>query len=58
MHKGLIKYIKVNGITPMTVYVQSTYPKLFVIRKQQLQCGGRTYYSSCSRTREEKDKSL
>jgi len=36
MRKGLIKYIKVNGITPMITYVQTTHPKLFALKKQQL----------------------
>ncbi len=36
MHKGLIKYNKVNGITPMTIHVQTTHLKLFVLKKQQL----------------------
>jgi hypothetical protein len=36
LHKGLIKYSKVNGITPMTIHVQIAHPRLFVQRKQQL----------------------
>jgi len=32
--KGLIKYNKVSGITPMTMHVQITYSKLFALRKQ------------------------
>jgi hypothetical protein len=27
---------KVNGITPMTIHVQTAHPSLFVQRKQQL----------------------
>lgn len=34
MWKGLIKYNKVNGITPMTTQLQITHPKLFALRKQ------------------------
>ncbi len=34
--KGLIKYNKVNGITPMTMHVQISHSKLFALRKQQL----------------------
>jgi hypothetical protein len=34
--KGLIKYNKVNGITPMIMNVQITCLKLFALRKQQL----------------------
>ncbi len=33
--KGLIKYNKVNGITPMIMHVQITHLKLFALRKQQ-----------------------
>jgi hypothetical protein len=36
LHKGLIKYSKVNGIIPMTIHVQTAHPRLFVQRKQQL----------------------
>jgi hypothetical protein len=32
--KGLIKYNKVNGITPMIMHVQITCLKLFALRKQ------------------------
>jgi len=35
MHKGLINYNKVDGINPMSIYVQITHLKLFVMRKQQ-----------------------
>ncbi len=31
---GLIKYNKVNGITPMTIHVQTAHPRLFVQKKQ------------------------
>ncbi len=34
MHKGLIKYNKVDGINPMSIYVQIAHSKLFVMRKQ------------------------
>ncbi len=34
LHKGLIKYSKVNGITPMTIHLQIAHPRLFVQRKQ------------------------
>jgi hypothetical protein len=34
--QGLVKYRKVNGITPMTTHVQTKHPKLFALRKQQL----------------------
>jgi hypothetical protein len=32
--KGLIKYNKVHGITPMTTHVQTTHLKLFAMKKQ------------------------
>jgi hypothetical protein len=31
--KGLIKYIKVNDIIPMTIHVQIAHPRLFAQRK-------------------------
>jgi hypothetical protein len=34
LHKGLITYNKVNGITSMTTHVQITHAKLFDLRKQ------------------------
>lgn len=34
LHKGLIKYNKVNGIIPMNTHVQTTHSELFVQRKQ------------------------
>jgi hypothetical protein len=34
LYKGLIKYNMVNGITPMTIHVQTTHPRLFAQRKQ------------------------
>jgi hypothetical protein len=34
MHKGLIKYNKVDGINPMSIYVQIAHMKLFAMRKQ------------------------
>jgi hypothetical protein len=34
MHKGLIKYNKVNGIIPMTTHVQTKHLKLFALNKQ------------------------
>jgi hypothetical protein len=34
MHKGLIKYNKIDGINPMSIYVQIAHLKLFVTRKQ------------------------
>ncbi len=34
LHKGLITYNKVNGITPMITHVQIAHPKLFALRKQ------------------------
>jgi hypothetical protein len=33
LQKGLIKYGKINGITPMKTHVESTHPKLVVRRK-------------------------
>jgi hypothetical protein len=33
MHKCLIKYIKINGRTHMIIHVQTTHPKLFVMKK-------------------------
>ncbi len=42
MQKCFIKYIKVNGITPMITYVQTTHPKLFALRKQQLNVVAKT----------------
>ncbi len=30
VYKGLIKYNKTNGITPMTTHVQTAHPRLFV----------------------------
>jgi hypothetical protein len=35
MHKGLIKYNKVDGINPMSIYVQIAHLKLLVMRKQR-----------------------
>ncbi len=35
MHKGLIKYNKVDGINLMNIYVQIAHPKLFAMKKQQ-----------------------
>jgi hypothetical protein len=34
IYKGLIKYIKTNGITPMKTHVEITHPKLWVHKKQ------------------------
>ncbi len=31
--KGLIKYSKINGITPMIIHVQTAHPRLFAERK-------------------------
>jgi hypothetical protein len=36
LHKGLIKYNKVNGLILMIIHVQIANPKLFGLRKQQL----------------------
>ncbi len=33
LKKGLIKYNKINGITPMKIYVGSTHPKLVASKK-------------------------
>jgi hypothetical protein len=33
-HKGLIKYNKINGTTPMSIHVKTTHSKLFVKKKQ------------------------
>jgi hypothetical protein len=35
--KGIIKYNKVHGITPMTTHVQTTHLKLFALRKQLIE---------------------
>lgn len=35
LHKGLIKYNKVNGINPMTTHVQIAHLKLFTLKKQK-----------------------
>jgi hypothetical protein len=34
LRTGIIKYSKVNGITPMIIHVQTTHPRLFMQRKQ------------------------
>ncbi len=34
MLKGLIKYSNINGMTSMTIHVQTTHPKLFALKKQ------------------------
>ncbi len=36
LRKGLIKYNKINGISPMTTHVDFIHPGLFVQRKSQL----------------------
>jgi len=36
LSKGLIKYNKINGITPTKTHVDFAHPKLFVQRKSQL----------------------
>jgi hypothetical protein len=51
LHKGLIAYNKVNGITPMITHVQIAHPKLFALRKKITQCDGITCYYSCSVTK-------
>jgi hypothetical protein len=33
LHKGLIKYNKTNGITPMKTHVEATQPKVRAQRK-------------------------
>jgi hypothetical protein len=33
LQKGLIKYGKINGITPMKAHVESTHPKLVVCKQ-------------------------
>jgi hypothetical protein len=33
LQKGLIKYSKINGITPMRTHVESTHPKLVACKK-------------------------
>jgi hypothetical protein len=33
LRKGLIKYGKINGITPMRTHVEFTHPKLVACRK-------------------------
>jgi len=34
MLKGLIKCSNINGMTPMTIHVQTTHRKLFALKKQ------------------------
>jgi hypothetical protein len=36
LKKGLSKYDKINGITPMKTHVDYVHPKLFIQRKSQL----------------------
>ncbi len=38
MHKCLIKYIRINGITLVIIHVQITHPKLFVMKKYISKC--------------------
>jgi phytoene dehydrogenase-like protein len=36
LKKGLIKYNKINGLTPMKTHVDIAHPRFFVLRKTQL----------------------
>jgi hypothetical protein len=36
LRKGLIKYNKCNGVTPMKAHIDYVHPKLLVAKKKQL----------------------